>query len=224
MLYTTAYNSYWEKYGERFENACKALETKADRIVIISDVAITTDYENIVMKDHDAFDTYSLGKYRQKALTVCDCDWLVQIDIDDIMYPNYLNNINDSVDWHIFSMKNNECVMHNLNHHWDNFFQGDLMSPFGGLSNSAFKTSTLNRVGGYKGDIGWEDLILVCDLKFNNCTIFADTTELRGERIMNNAGSLTSRTTSNIILCEKKIAETNEYRKTLSKLYAGRTN
>ena len=213
MLYTTAYNSYWEKYGERFENACKALESKPDRIVVISDEPVSTSYENIILK-HNSNDIYGLGKYRQKAYESCDCDWLVQIDIDDVMYPNYLNNLNEHVDWHIFHMKNNDGIMFRLNDWWEDFFSLDNI-PFGGLMNSAFKLKALQKINGFTVDVGWEDLITICNLRFNDCTIFSDKDVIRGERILSNSGSITS----DAKMAAAKANETQKYKEKLGKLY-----
>lgn len=190
MLVTTCYNDYWEKYGERFNQACAALEEKPDRILIVSDRPVNTPYENHVYVPDNHPAEYLLGAYRQKALELCDCDWLIQIDIDDIMYPNYCSNINDDCDWHIFNMKNN---MHTLiKHSIDNFYTIQSRGiSFGGYSNSAFRTSMLRKFGGYKTDFGWEDMIVACDLVHNKARAYIDESPIRGERIHDNPGTIT---------------------------------
>jgi len=191
MLVTIAYGNYWERYGKRFESMCNALEEKPDRLVIITDKPIDTKYENIVYIPDSGFNDYTIGAYRQKALEICDCDWFIQFDIDDIMYPNYISNLNEKVDWHVFNIKNNDSVRLTLDHSVSNFYNLSYFS-FGGILNSAIKTKKLKEIGGYKTTFGWEDLILSCDLIHNKATYYVDDdSTIRGERLMYNEGSIT---------------------------------
>lgn len=206
MLVTIAYGNYWERYGERFELMCSALEEKPDRLVIISDKPINTKYENIVHASE--LNTYSIGEYRQKALEICDCDWFIQFDIDDIMYPNYISNLNEGADWHIFNLKNNEHIRQTLDYSFSNFYNLSSLS-FGGILNSAIKTSKLKEIGGYKTNFGWEDLILSCDLIHNKATYYIEhESVIRGERLINNEGSITKAPTE---IRQLKSDQTKEY-------------
>lgn len=207
MLVTTCYNDYWEKYGERFNQACAALEEKPDRIVIVSDRPVNTPYENYVYVPDNHPNEYLLGAYRQKALELCDCDWLIQIDIDDIMYPNYCSNINDDCDWQIFDMKNN--MLRHIKHIIDNFYTLPRDGiAFGGYSNSAFRTSLLRKFGGYKTTFGWEDIIVACDMVHNKARAYVDQSIVRGERILSNPDTITK---SSNELRLKKAYETYDY-------------
>ena len=179
MLVTVAYGNYWERYGERFESMCAALNEQPDRLVIITDKPIVTKYENVVYIPDSGINDYSIGAYRQKALEICDCDWFIQIDVDDIMYPNYISNLNGDVDWHIFLLKNNESMITGLKNSIDNFYNTDYL-PYGGLLNSAIKTKKLKEIGGYKTTFGWEDLILSCDLIHNKAKYYVDDSTIRG--------------------------------------------
>jgi GR25 family glycosyltransferase involved in LPS biosynthesis len=191
MLVTIAYGNYWERYGEHFESMCAALDEQPDRLVIITDKPITTKYENVVYIPNSGFNDYTIGAYRQKALAICDCDWFIQFDIDDIMYPNYISNLNENVDWHVFNIKNNDGVRLTLDHSVSNFYNLSYFS-FGGILNSAIKTKKLKEIGGYKTTFGWEDLILSCDLIHNKATYYVDDDSIiRGERLMFNEGSIT---------------------------------
>jgi GR25 family glycosyltransferase involved in LPS biosynthesis len=206
MLVTIAYGNYWERYGKRFESMCDALEEKPDRLVIITDKPIDTKYENIVYIPESGLNNYSIGAYRQKALEICDCDWFIQIDVDDIMYPNYISDLNDDVDWHIFLLKNNESMISGLKNSIDNFYNTDYL-PYGGLLNSAIKTNVLMQAGGYKTSYGWEDIILACDL-FNNDAKYVIDFTLRGERLLDNEGSITKAPTE---IRQRKSDETKAY-------------
>jgi hypothetical protein len=208
MLVTIAYGNYWERYGKRFESMCDALEEKPDRLVIITDKPIDTKYENIVYIPESGLNNYSIGAYRQKALEICDCDWFIQIDVDDIMYPNYISNLNDNVDWHVFNIKNNDSVRLTLDYSVSNFYNLSHFS-FGGILNSAIKTKKLKKIGGYKTTFGWEDLILSCDLIHNKATYYVDDNfTIRGERLMFNEGSITKAPDE---IRQRKIDETQVY-------------
>lgn len=214
MLYTVAYGAHWERYGQRFESMCRALEVRPNRIAIISDRPINTKHENIVITPSSKI-SHVVGEFRQKAIDVCDCDWLVQFDIDDIMYSNYLNYINEDCDWHVFSMRNNEMYMNEIQSMWDKFFDQEL-GHMGGFMNSAIRTTMLRKVGGYKLNYGWEDMILVIDMKYQNGRLAYDSpTDFRGERILNNPGSITK----NTIDASVKSEETKQYKANLKKLY-----
>lgn len=207
MLVTIAYGFYWDLYGERFESMCDALEERPNRILIITDKPIKTKYENVVYVPETGFDDYTIGLYRQKALDLCECDWFIQFDIDDVMYPNYISNLNEEVDWHIFSVKNNEHAMRNLDNTFKRFYELKELS-FGGYMNSAYKTSMLRKIGGYKTDFGWEDMILTCDLLHNKAKIYIDTSTLRGERLLHSKDSITKASTEKRQL---KSDQTKEY-------------
>lgn len=206
MLAAIAYGNYWERYGERFESMCNSLEETPDRVLILTDKPIVTKYENVVYIPQRGLNDYSIGDYRQRALDLCDCDWLIQIDIDDIMYPNYISDLNDDVDWHIFLKKNNEMAIKQLEKSIDNFYNTDYL-PYGNLLNSAIKTQVLRQIGGFKTSYGWEDIVLACDLFHNNAKYFIDPT-LRGERLLHNEGSLTKDPAA---IRQRKSDETKKY-------------
>lgn len=211
MLVTIAYGVYWDLYGDRFESMCDALEEKPDRILILTDKPVKTKYENIVYIPETGFDDYTIGLYRQKALDLCDCDWFIQFDIDDIMYPNYITNLNEEVDWHIFSVKNNEEYMRYLDNTFKRFYELKELT-FGGYMNSAYKTSMLRKIGGYKTNFGWEDMILTCDLLHNKAKIHIDSSVLRGERLLHSKDSITKSSS------EKKTIKANETKQYFEKL------
>jgi FkbM family methyltransferase len=209
MLVTMAYGSYWDLYGKQFESMCDDLEEKPDRVVILTDKPVETKYENIVHVPENGLDDYALGSYRQKSLEICDCDWLIQFDIDDVMYPNYISNLNEDVDCHIFAVKYNEYAIMGLDNCIKGFYNLQNMPSFGGYMNSAFKSSTLRKFGGYKTNIGWEDIILMCDLVHNKAKFYIDTSVLRGERVLqSNTSSITKSSTQ---IKTFKADQTKEY-------------
>lgn len=207
MLVTIAYGSYWDLYGSKFELMCEALDEQPHRIVVITDKPVKTKYENIVFIPDNGLDEYALGAYRQKALDICDCDWLIQFDIDDIMYPNYISNLNNDADWHVFLVKGNEYAAYGLNAGIDNFYNLKILS-FGGHMNSAFKTAKLREIGGFKTNFGWEDIILVCDLIHNKSNIYIDHNITRGERVFTGSESITKAPPENRIIKSK---QTDDY-------------
>ena len=215
MLVTMAYGSYWGLYGKRFESMCDALEERPDRILILTDKPIETKYENVVHMPENGLDDYALGSYRKKSLELCNCDWLIQFDIDDVMYPNYISNLNEDADCHIFAVKHNEHAMMQLDNSVKKFYQLQDMPPFGGYMNSAFKTSILRKIGGYKANFGWEDIVLFCDLIHNKAKIHIDTSILRGERVLHSSDSITKASTEKRMI---KVNQTKEYFERLKKL------
>lgn len=188
-LITIAYGDYWERYGERFHTQCEALLEKPDEIIIVTDKPINTPYKNIVYVPEGGINEYSIGSYRQRGLDECKTEWMINIDIDDIMYSNYVSDLKEDVDMHLFTVKNNEMTMNNFENVITNFKSLKYIS-LGGFMNSAYKTEMLRRIGGYKVDFGWEDQILKGDIINSGASYYVDKT-LRGERVLTTERSIT---------------------------------
>lgn len=213
MLVTIAWGDYWERFGERFEAECQELNQHPERIVVISDKPIKTRYENVVFEPENVNlnDTHILNHYRRKSVEICDCDWLIQHDIDDEMYPNYCDDLKDDYDVHMFYLHNGEQIVLT----YDQFamingirhLKSDHL-PLGGWMNSAIKKSMLDKCDAYKLGFGFEDMILSCDIFHHHGKFYTKDRTYRGKINRHTHGSLTKRNQS---MSKQKILETRIY-------------
>ena len=223
MLYTFAYGNYWSKFGQRFLRTAKALNTKPDRLVIITDRPIDTPYENVVVDTSEFHIDYYQNHFRRKAYEICDCDWLVQVDLDDEMLPNYMDPFDVDCDWYIFGFEHHYLsgLPSTLRQqHWDNIKLDAEEFDFslGGNSNCAFKMSTLRKINAHSYLRGWEDMNLTLDMKYHNAKVYFETTP-RVRRTFH-SDSLTA--TNPQWLKERKRAESETYRRSImNKIKAG---
>lgn len=210
-LYAIAYGDYWDRFGEKYTKSVDSLQTKPDNVIIISDKKLDTQFENIVYTPKCIDEKYKINFYRQYAVEICDTDWIIQSDLDDLMLPNYLDDLNEDVDIHLFHTKktnSNEMTFQMYNHIWNEMFNPNFYSTLQsliGCANSAYKLKKIKDVGGYKL-FGWEDLILFYDLKYNGASIFFDMSYRR--EYIPNKNSITSKEADKHI----KTKETLDYK------------
>lgn len=172
-LYTCAWGGWWEKYGKSWISQVENLNTKPDQLFVVSDKPLTDcPYEVVLVQNKKTL--FEITKYRQTAVDHCTSDWYCPIDIDDFMYPNYLDNIMDDYDIHghypanfpehVISSKRGKVG-------WETAFTTDKWTrPFSGVS--FIKTHWVKRIGIV--DYGWQDQSLFMKLRFNNCSAYFD--------------------------------------------------
>jgi hypothetical protein len=108
-LYTICWNNYWDKYGAKWTALVNQLNTAPDEIVIVSESQIDTsslsnpNVKLIVVDDGEY--SYKHSFYRNVAVENCTSEWVVPSDIDDMPLPNFLDNLDDSVDVFAFAYK-----------------------------------------------------------------------------------------------------------------------
>jgi len=176
-LYTCAWGGYWEKYGKDWIKQVELLNTKPDQIFVVSDKSLSDCPYEVILADPN-FKPYPITAFRQAAVDHCNCDWYCFSDIDDIMFPNYLDNINDNYDIHAISFKRTDgrdwilCDIDKRN--WNEMFtyEGSYRGPFSGTS--FIKSKIIKKVG--IPLYGWQDNTLFIKLREINCSVFFDST------------------------------------------------
>lgn len=98
--YTISFNNYFETFGQSFYRQYLQLNKKPKRFVIYSDKPIEDkpkEFENIIVNESDyqyiidENNNYKQGMYRQNAVDHAKCEWLANVDIDDFIFPNFLD-------------------------------------------------------------------------------------------------------------------------------------
>ena len=172
-LYVVAFGGYWERFGEQWTNYVLALNTKPDRVLIISDIEIDTDFDVIVT---DVPENAKVAKLRQVAVDNSDTDWLVSIDLDDTFFAHTLDNLNDEYDIHAFGFDSTfDGIKSGDPQKWDSFWNNDGYVWCGISANLAIKLSVLKEVEGYP-NINHEDAGMLIKLKKANKKVFFDNT------------------------------------------------
>lgn len=106
-LYTTSWNDYWKKFGQRWSQHVNNFNTQPDEIIIVSDVAIDTsslnnkNVKNIII--NKTLNYKPIAYYRNVATENCSSDWCVASDLDDFPLNNYLDDLDPEADIHGFS-------------------------------------------------------------------------------------------------------------------------
>lgn len=170
-LYTTSWNGFWKKYKNTFEDNVTRLRTKPDEIIIVSDEPIDTYFKNIVANKKGP---YPFPHFRNVAINNCKTDWIVSTDLDDLMFPNYLCDINYNVDVHAFSfLQNREYINVSKNKQlWNEYFESD-KSRFIIPSSTAIRTNILKEARGYDS-YGFEDRLMYCKIKALGGSVYFD--------------------------------------------------
>lgn len=106
-LYTTSWNGYWQRFGQRWSQHVNSFNTQPDEIIIVSDAPLDTsslnnkNVKNIVLDNVVSYKPISY--YRNVATDNCSSDWCVASDLDDFPLSNYLDNLDPEADIHGFS-------------------------------------------------------------------------------------------------------------------------
>lgn len=166
-LYTTAWGDYWEKYGKVWTEHINKLSPAPDKVIIISDRLIESEYEVIVV---DLPDKYQINYFRNVAVQNSSCHWVVGIDLDDKPYTDILSIADYDYDVCTYSLdlsdgRHEPC----RKDRWDNLFELDSYEyPMAG--SSLIKTETIKKVGGYP--MAWhEDAALWIKLRAINARV-----------------------------------------------------
>ena len=181
-LYTCVWNGYWEKFGQKWINEVNNLNTQPDEVLVISDKQINCPYQVILANPRLV--PHPINLFRQIALDNCHSDWYCPSDIDDIMFPNYLDDLKDDYDVHaVWMTSNNDNKYHlpnwklNSKRIWENMINIDTSLPFPGRS--FIKTKLAKTIGytkyGYEDYIFWLRLSLLNSkpkVYFNNVERF----------------------------------------------------
>lgn len=170
-LYTCAWGDHWEKYGEQWSKTVHELNTTPDQIFVVSDKPIECDFDVILCNVEGP---YPVTKFRQTAIDNTTSDWYCPADIDDIMMPNYLDNLNDNYDIHCFSfIKSTGKANIAKDKGLANYFEKNISQHIcAGISPIQTKNLKNIKVSKY----GFQDRLLYMTLLANNCTFFFDPT------------------------------------------------
>lgn len=184
-LYTCAWGNYWEKYGKIFIKQVNNLNTKPDQIFVVSDKELEDCPFEVIYADSN-YKPYCITSFRQKAIDHTKCDWYCPVDIDDKMYPNYLDNLADDFDIHAHwpTQFQKHINVNEQNNIWNNLFKYKFFSkndirkrkkynsiPMSGVS--FVKKNKLKNIKIKK--FGYQDQCLFYDLRKMNCTVYFDT-------------------------------------------------
>jgi hypothetical protein len=171
-LYTTAWGNYWEEYGKQWEKNVKGLEYKPDRVFLISDKEIDSEFEVILT---EVPKKAILSHFRNVAVDNANTDWLVCADLDDVVYPWFIENLNDDYDIHSFTFDRTGGGWGiGDKTEWDNLFKAPYYHNFVLASSSAIKVQAIKDCGMYP-EIEYEDAGLWCKMRKAERSIFFDS-------------------------------------------------
>jgi hypothetical protein len=112
-----SWNGYWDKYGIAWAKNINRLNTIPEEIIIVSDkevdasfITITKNVKNIVSLPKSG--QTAAAYYRNLAVSHSRSDWIVASDLDDLPFPTYLDNLDDSADIHAFSFVEGSKTYH----------------------------------------------------------------------------------------------------------------
>jgi hypothetical protein len=163
---TANWNGFWGVYGDRWSECVRAMSPAPDRVVVASDEPIETDFEVVICP------AKSLGPMRQAALDICNTEWFVPSDLDDLPMSNYIKDLNPDCDIHSFALQIGNVVFKGIPDQWNHAFLPDAVNPL--ISCSAFKTKWKEKVR--FRDVGWEDWAFWLDMKKAGAKVFFDDT------------------------------------------------
>ena len=169
-LYTCAWGGYWEKYGKEWISQVEQLNTKPDQVFVVSDKPLSNCSYDVILAN-GKHKPWPVTVFRQAAIDNCTSDWLCPIDIDDIMFPNYLDNINDEYDIHSHYALRQDMLRKDAERRWKNLFlDNDWKAPLSGVSFIKINILKDIKISNY----GFQDKILAYDLRLKNATVFFD--------------------------------------------------
>lgn len=170
-VHTAAWGNYWEIYGQQWTKHIKSLDPQPDRVLIISDKMIESEFDVIVT---NVPDRAILSHFRNIAIKNIDTIWSVPIDLDDTPYEYILYGLKDEYDIHAFAYTafNDQQTFFPDEDIWINMFSNiNYKHSIAGVS--AIKTEVIKECGGYP-DIELEDAGLWCIARKKNKTVFFD--------------------------------------------------
>ena len=101
-----SYNSYWEKYGDRWCSFINSLNTRPDEIIVVSDVDIDLsklNYKNVKNIVSPIIKKKRMTSiYRNIATKSASSDWVVSADLDDVFNYLFLDGLPEDSDIHAF--------------------------------------------------------------------------------------------------------------------------
>jgi hypothetical protein len=167
-----AWGGHWEKYGEAWTKDIEKIDPKPDRILIISDRPIDTQWEVILT---DTPEKYDSSHYRNVAVDNTDTDWIVGSDIDDHPYVNFLAGVDNDYDICAHSLDRSDGIYEMPNKsNWDKLLESDRYM-YSIASSVPIKTELIKKVGGYPKT--WhEDAGLWIKLRFLDPKVKFDST------------------------------------------------
>ena len=181
-LYTCAWNGYWEKYGEEWVKQVKNLETQPDEIFVISDKELPTCPYTVYICE--LREPWPVAYFRKTAIEKASCEWLTFSDLDDIMYPCYLNGIDSNYDMLAISLQYYDVNKNLLDKTWissdyielweSNFNPKFSLKKMAYPNQSFVKTSVLKNLKLNK--YGFEDVTLHYKLRKLNIKVKTDST------------------------------------------------
>lgn len=171
-LYTTAWGDYWNKYGSSWTDNINTLDPQPDRVLIVSDKAIESEFDVVVT---DVPDRAIISHFRNVAVNNSSTEWIVSLDLDDKANVDFLANLNYQAEVHTFGYLSTRGYTHAANKNiWDNMFNFDIYY-YTIPSSSAIKLDAIKKCGGYP-EIEYEDAGLWCKIKKANLNIHFDPT------------------------------------------------
>lgn len=170
-LYTAAWGGYWEKYGETWTKNIKKLNPQPDKIIIISDKLIDSEFEVLVT---DRPKSEIIAHFRNFALQNINTTHVAALDLDDEPYPNLLSNINYDYDINAFSYISENGTEYHFNKDiWDNLLEFDHYVFPNTPSSSLIRVQAIKDCGGYP-DLEYEDAGLWLKMKIANKSIYSN--------------------------------------------------
>lgn len=170
-LYTLAWGEYWEKYGDAWTKNIKNLNPQPDKVIIISDKLIDSEFQVFVT---DKPESGIIAHFRNFALQNINTTHMVASDLDDEPYPNLLSNINYDYDINAFSYISENGTEYHFNKEiWDNLFNSDHYSFANIPGVSLIKVDSIKDCGGYP-DIEYEDAGLWIKMRMANKSVYSN--------------------------------------------------
>lgn len=169
-LYTCAWGGYWERFGKKWIKQVNALNTKPDQIFVVSDKMIDCPFDVILADPNHK--PYAITSFRQAAVNHTTSDWYCPIDIDDDMFPNFLDNIQDEYDVHAHYAEN--WPRDNAKESWEFLFQNESSKSGGLISGVTFIKSHVVKYLGIP-TYGHDDATLGLMLRHSNVSVYFDS-------------------------------------------------
>lgn len=121
-LYTYCWGNYWPIYGKKFIESVYKLNTKPDQLFIVSDKILNNCPFDVILVNQKFLKKYqyTINAFKQTAIEYTKCDWYCPMDLDDEMFPNYLDNVNDNYDINFVSCSTYPAK--NFIEAWKDFF------------------------------------------------------------------------------------------------------
>ena len=115
-LYTCAWGNYWEKYGGKWIEQVKNLNTQPDEVFIVSDKPLNNCPYKVYICE--VKEPSTISHFRKKAIDLTTTTWCTFSDLDDKMFPNYLDDLSPEYDVIAFSLKYFDVNEKDLNKDW----------------------------------------------------------------------------------------------------------